>query len=181
MLEQAGARIGCYGRGEAASIAHDLGKLWNRFPKGPHRKLLEERWKGWKDQMKPADKVGSIQKVLDDIGPVFTRTRYVGDTKNENEEKKQQKLLTDIIARPDYYWRCFDACSRVFISTFVLYDIAEMKRQGKTDEASELSDRLVRDGWTREGVEEGVRQMQEWVEATRALRRVGDHTNSEDP
>ena len=56
-----------------------------------------------------------------------------------------------------------------------------MKRQGKTDEASELSDRLVRDGWTREGVEEGVRQMQEWVEATRALRRVGDHTNSEDP
>lgn len=164
-------------------FAHDLGKLWNRFPKGPHRKLLEERWKGWRGQMKPEDKIGSIQKVLADIGPVFTRTRYVGDTKNKNEERKQKELLKDIIDKPDHYWRCFDACSRVFISVFPLYDIAEMKRQGKTDEAKELSDRLVQDGWIREGVEEGVRQIHEWVEATRALRRThdeADRVNQED-
>ena len=165
------------GAGKPHPSKHELDELWKHFPKGPHKKLLEERWKGWRGQMKPADKVGSIQKVLDDIGPVFTHTRYVGDTKRGNEERKQQKLLTDIIARPDYYWRCFDACSRVFISTFVLYDIAEMERQGKTEEASELSDRLVQDEWTREGVEEGVRQMQEWVEATRALRHPHDEAD----
>ena len=141
---------------------HDLDKLWEQFPKGTHKKLLEERWKGWKDQMKPEDKIGSIQKVLADIGPVFERTRYIGDAKDKDEERKQEELLAKIITRPDHYWRCFDACSRVFISAFVLYDIAEMKRQGKTDDAKELSDRLVQDGWTREGVEEGVRQMQEW-------------------
>ena len=141
---------------------HDLDKLWEQFPKGTHKKLLEERWKGWKDQMKPEDKIGSIQKVLSDIGPVFERTLYIGDAKDKDEERKQEELLAKIITRPDHYWRCFDACSRVFISAFVLYDIAEMKRQGKTDDAKELSDRLVQDGWTREGVEEGVRQMQEW-------------------
>ena len=141
---------------------HDLDKLWEQFPKGTHKKLLEERWKGWKDQMKPEDKIGSIQKVLADIGPVFERTRYIGDAKDKDEERKQEELLAKIITRPDHYWRCFDACSRVFVSAFVLYDIAEMKRQGKTDEAKELSDRLVQDGWTCEEVEEGVRQMQEW-------------------
>ena len=54
------------------------------------------------------------------------------------------------------------ACSHVFVSAFVLYDIAEMKQQGKTDEAKELSDRLIQDGRTHEEVEEGVRQMQKW-------------------
>ena len=150
------------GAGKPHPSKHELDELWKHFPKGPHRKLLEERWKGWRDQMKPEDKIGSIQKVLDDIGPVFTRTRYVGDTKNKNEERKQKDLLEDIVAKPDHYWRCFDACSRVFISAFVLYDIAEMKRQGKTDEVKELSDRLVQDGWRCEEVEEGVRQMQKW-------------------
>ena len=112
--------------------------------------------------MKPEDRIGSIQKVLADIGLAFTRTRYIGDAKDKDEERKQEELLAKIITRPDYYWRCFDACSRVFISAFVLYDIAEMKRQGKTNEAKELSDRLVQDGWKREEVEEGVSQMQEW-------------------
>ena len=149
------------GAGKPHPSKHELDDLWKHFPKGPHRKLLEERWKGWRNKMKPEDKIGSIQKVLDDIGPVFTHTRYLGDTKNKNEERKQKDLLKDIVARPDHYWRCFDACSRVFVLAFVLYDIAEMKRQGKTDEAKELSDRLVQDGWTCEEVEEGVRQIQE--------------------
>lgn len=138
---------------------HDLGKLWKRFPQGPYRKFLEDRWKGWRDQMKPEDRIGSIHKVFDDIGPVFTRTRYVGDAKNKNEERKQEELLAKIIARPDHYWRCFEACSRVFISGFVLYDVAQLERQGEKDEAKALSDCLERDGWTPEGVEEGVRHM----------------------
>lgn len=138
---------------------HDLGKLWKRFPKGPYRKFLEERWKGWRDRMKPEDRIGSIQKVFDDIGPVFTRTRYLGDAKNMNEEEKQKELLAKIIARPDRYWRCFEACSRVFITGFVLYGVAQLERQGERDEAKALSDCLKRDGWTPEGVEEGVREM----------------------
>ena len=86
-------------------------------------------------------------------------TRYVGDAKNKNEERKQEELLAKIIARPDHYWRCFEACSRVFISGFVLYDVAQLELQGEKDEAKALSDCLERDGWTPEGVEEGVRQM----------------------
>ena len=171
------------GAGKPHPPKHELDELWRHFPKGPHKKLLEERWKGWRGQMKPGDRIGSIQKVLDDIGPVFKCTRYVGDTKNEDEEKKQRELLAKIRDRPDHYWRCFDACSRVFISAFPLYVIAEMKRQGKTDDAKELSDCLVQDGGIREEVEEGVRQMQEWVEATRALRRThdeADRVNQED-
>ena len=141
------------------SFEHDLGKLWKRFPKGPYRKFLEERWKGWRDQMKPEDRIGSIQKVFDDIGPVFTRTRYLGDAKNMNEERKQKEMLTKIIARPDYYWRCFEACSRVFIEGFILYDVAQLERQGEKEKAKALSDRLERDGCTPEEVEEGVREM----------------------
>ena len=135
---------------------HDLGELWTKFPNREHKRYLNKRWKGWRMSMAKSERVGPVTNVLNSIGPMFVATRYVGDSRNELEERTQNASLARIFGDPRRCWRELDACSRTFVNGFVLYDIAQMEKHGVDAHARRLRSMLVNDGWDSHALDVGV-------------------------